>query len=69
MPFATQSTIESVLPALLIAIAVIATIAGIWRLDRRMKRHGITADPVTGSGYVGQTNVPKINSGTGNSGL
>ena len=44
-----------------ILVAVAALVVGIvlWRLDRRMKRHGGTSDPVAGNPYAGQTNSPK----------
>ena len=33
---------------IIVALAVVAVGVVLWRLDRRMDRHGITADPVAG---------------------
>ncbi len=44
---------------LLVAVALLVVGVALWRLDRRMKRHGDGADPVAGNPYVGQTNSPK----------
>jgi len=44
---------------LLVAGALLVVGVALWRLDRRMKRHGDGADPVAGNPYAGQTNAPK----------
>ena len=44
---------------ILVAVAVLVVGIVLWRLDRRMKRHGGTSDPVAGNPYAGQTNSPK----------
>ena len=44
---------------LLVAVALLVVGVALWRLDRRMKRHGDGADPVAGNPYAGQTNSPK----------
>ena len=44
---------------ILVAVAVLVIGVALWRLDRRMKRHGDGTDPVAGNPYAGQTNSPK----------
>jgi hypothetical protein len=44
---------------ILVAVAVFVVGVVLWRLDRRMTRHGDGADPVAGNPYAGQTNSPK----------
>ena len=44
---------------ILVAVAVFVVGVVLWRLDRRMKRHGDGTDPVAGNPYAGQTNSPK----------
>jgi hypothetical protein len=45
---------------ILIAVAVLALGIVVWRLERRMDRHGITGDPVAGNPHAGQTSAPKV---------
>ena len=44
---------------ILLALAVLVVGIVLWRLDRRMKRHGDSSDPIAGNPYAGQTNSPK----------
>ena len=52
---------------IIVALAVVAVGVVLWRLDRRMDRHGITADPVAGNPHVGQTSAPKTSDTGGGS--
>ena len=45
---------------ILVPAAVLAVGIVLWRLDRRMERHGITGDPVAGNPHAGQTSAPKV---------
>ncbi len=45
---------------ILIVAAVLALGIVLWRLDRRMDRHGITGDAVAGNPHAGQTSAPKV---------
>ena len=45
---------------ILIVAAVLAVGIVLWRLERRMDRHGITGYPVAGNPHAGQTSAPKV---------